>query len=71
MSDNSTLLTVREASEIAHTSPATLRYWRHAGSGPRSFKIGRRVMYKRADVEQWLQQQYDTTSVGGLAGGQA
>jgi predicted DNA-binding transcriptional regulator AlpA len=33
----------------------TLRYWRHGGTGgPPSFKLGRRVMYRRAEVEKWL-----------------
>ncbi|WP_297734717.1 hypothetical protein [Mycobacterium sp.] len=34
-----------------------MRYWRHSGSGGRrSFKLGRRVMYRRAEVEKWLQE---------------
>lgn len=44
---------------------ATLRYWRHVGEGPKSFKIGRRVVYRRADVEAWLASQYETTVRGG------
>ncbi len=33
----------------------TLRYWRAVGTGgPPSFKLGRRVMYRQADVERWL-----------------
>lgn len=32
----------------------TLRYWRYQGTGgPPSFKIGRRVVYDRADVLNW------------------
>ena len=34
---------------------ATLRYWRHLGSGPQSFRIGRTVRYWRSDVLQWLE----------------
>ncbi|MCT1985585.1 helix-turn-helix domain-containing protein [Dermacoccus abyssi] len=38
----------------------TLRYWRHQGTGPKSFKLGaKRVAYMREDVEAWLQQQYE------------
>jgi DNA-binding transcriptional MerR regulator len=33
---------------------ATLRYWRHIGYGPKSFKVGRRVLYALEDVEAWL-----------------
>jgi excisionase family DNA binding protein len=50
------LLTVAEVAEMTRLSVGTLRYWRHAGTGgPASFKLGRRVMYRRADVEKWLE----------------
>jgi len=39
---------------------STLRYWRHIGYGPRSFKIGGRVVYKVADIEAWVEEQYNT-----------
>lgn len=32
----------------------TLRYWRYVGRGPESFKLGKRVMYDRADVEAFI-----------------
>ena len=35
----------------------TLRYWRHLGTGPRSFKIGRHVRYWKADLVLWLTEQ--------------
>ncbi len=38
---------------------ATLRYWRHIGIGPRSFKMGpRRVLYRADDVTAWVADQY-------------
>ncbi|MGH3601092.1 MAG: helix-turn-helix transcriptional regulator [Pseudonocardiaceae bacterium] len=52
------LLTLNEVATMLRTPPATLRFWRHEGTGPRSFKIGRRVMYREADVTAWLDQQY-------------
>jgi predicted DNA-binding transcriptional regulator AlpA len=51
--------------EVAAFIPApinTVRYWRHIGQGPRSYKIGRRVMYDRADVEAWLAEQKSAAS---------
>jgi predicted DNA-binding transcriptional regulator AlpA len=33
---------------------ATLRYWRHLGTGPNSFRLGRRVLYRRADLRAWI-----------------
>jgi predicted DNA-binding transcriptional regulator AlpA len=34
-----------------------LRYWRHLGIGPRSFRIGRRVVYRNADLRAWIESQ--------------
>lgn len=48
------LITTAEFAEMARTSPETCRYWRHIGRGPTGFKVGRRVLYERADVVQWL-----------------
>ncbi len=45
-------------------NPATLRYWRHTGEGPVSFKLGRRVLYRKVDVDAWLAVQYDATARG-------
>ncbi|MGH3969066.1 MAG: helix-turn-helix transcriptional regulator [Mycobacterium sp.] len=45
---------------------ATLRYWRHADMGPRSFKIGRRTAYRRADVDAWLAEQEQATARGAV-----
>lgn len=53
------LMTTAEVAEMLRTSEATARYWRYIGSGPRSAKVGRRVVYRRADVEQWLNEQFD------------
>ena len=61
----SDLLNIAEVSELTGVPVATLRYWRHTGTGPRSFRIGKRIAYKREDVETWLAKQYATTAVGG------
>jgi excisionase family DNA binding protein len=51
------LLTVAEVAAMTRLSVGTLRYWRHIGSGgPPSVKLGRRVLYRRADVETWLKE---------------
>ncbi len=46
------------------SNPATLRYWRHTGEGPISFKVGRRVLYRKTDVDAWLDAQYAATARG-------
>ena len=33
---------------------ATLEKWRVLGRGPRFIRVGRKVFYRRRDVEQWL-----------------
>lgn len=32
----------------------TLRHWRVTGSGPKSYKVGGRVLYDFIDVDAWL-----------------
>ncbi len=48
------LLTIAEAALLLRTPVATLRYWRHLGTGPRSFRLGRRVVYRRDDLQSWI-----------------
>lgn len=42
----------------------TVRYWRHLGKGPRSFKVGRRVLYDPADVDAWIAEQRKLADAG-------
>jgi hypothetical protein len=51
------LLTMAEVAAIVRAPVATLRYWRHLGTGPHSFKVGRGVRYWRSDVMTWLEEQ--------------
>ena len=53
-SSGSDLMTLVEAAAYLRTPVATLRYWRHLGAGPAGFRLGRRVMYRRADVDLWV-----------------
>ena len=47
-------MTTEEVATELRTSPETVRYWRHQGTGPRAVKIGRRVLYALDDVEAWI-----------------
>ena len=58
------LLTITEAAELLRAPVATLRYWRHLGTGPNSFRLGRRVLYRRADLRTWIDAQADQVSRG-------
>jgi predicted DNA-binding transcriptional regulator AlpA len=55
--DEDQLLTITEVAAIVRVPPATLRYWRHLGEGPHSFRIGRTVRYWRTEVIAWLESQ--------------
>ena len=51
------MLSLQETCQLLRVPEGTLRYWRHLGAGPRSFKIGRHVHYWRTDVILWLTEQ--------------
>lgn len=49
------LLTITEVAEMTRLPEATLRWFRHDGTkGPKSAKLGRRVVYREADVLAWI-----------------
>jgi excisionase family DNA binding protein len=48
------LLTISEAADLLRAPVATLRYWRHRNIGPHSFRLGRRVLYRREDLRTWI-----------------
>jgi predicted DNA-binding transcriptional regulator AlpA len=48
------LLTIAEVASIVRAPIATLRYWRNLGTGPRSFRLGRRVVYRAGDLQAWI-----------------
>ena len=48
------LMTLAETAAYLRTPVATLRYWRHLGEGPAGFRLGRRVVYRRGDVDRWI-----------------
>ncbi|MCZ8377650.1 helix-turn-helix domain-containing protein [Mycobacterium sp. CPCC 205372] len=60
------LLGIPEASDLLGLPEATLRWYRASGTGPKSFKVGRRVRYWRSDCLDWLASQESKTAVGGV-----
>jgi excisionase family DNA binding protein len=48
------LLTVEEVAEVLRTSPATIYHWRVHGRGPKGTKIGKRVLFRRRAVDEWV-----------------
>ncbi len=53
------LLRLADVAELTGVPVATLRFWRHQGTGPRSAKIGRRVVYRESDVQRWVDSQFN------------
>ncbi len=37
----------------------TIYRWRMEGKGPRASKLGRHLRYRRADIDEWIQDQQD------------
>lgn len=48
-------LKTAEAAELAGMPESTMRYFRHVGRGPKSFKLGRSVRYAEEDVLAWIE----------------
>ena len=48
------LMTTADVADFIRASESTVRYWRFCGSGPNSFRVGRRVLYRRCEVERWV-----------------
>lgn len=59
------LVDVQTLSEMFGLAESTFYAWRRDGRGPRSFKLGRRVVYVKSEVEAWLRAQQEATSRGG------
>jgi len=61
-----TLLNQREVAALLGLSPRTLERYRCTGFGPRYHKLGRRVLYRSADIDTWIASRLRTsTSDGG------
>lgn len=62
---SSELLTLEQFAELVNAPVNTVRFWRQTGYGPKSARIGRRVFYRRSEVEAWIDAHFD--SVDGAA----
>lgn len=50
------------AAAMLETTEATLRRWRRNGHGPVFLRIGRKIRYKREDIEAWIDSQRNVPS---------
>ena len=52
------ILLLEEVSELTRIPVPSLRFYRYNGTGPKSFRLGNRVVYKRSDVLDWMESRY-------------
>lgn len=45
----------RDVAEYLGVAPATVRFWRWAGTGPKYWRVGRNIRYSKADIDSYLQ----------------
>ncbi|WP_082383232.1 AlpA family transcriptional regulator [Frigoribacterium sp. RIT-PI-h] len=48
------LLTLEEVAEMLRRTPAQVRYMRSVNTGPRSAKMGGRIMFREQDVIDYI-----------------
>ena len=53
----SILLNTMEAAEVLRLGVATLHRWRKSGKGPPYIEMGRKVYYRRTDLDRWIEEQ--------------
>ncbi|MET7773002.1 DNA-binding protein [Nocardia sp. NPDC005366] len=67
MSTTDRYLQATDCEELTGIPAATWRYWAHIGSGPASFKLGRRRVWRLSVIEAWIAEQEAATRTGGAA----
>jgi hypothetical protein len=46
-------LTLAEVAERYRKTPATIRYWRHIGFGPKGVRVGTTVLYPQDEIDKF------------------
>jgi excisionase family DNA binding protein len=50
-------MTPQEVADFLQVPVLTLQTWRAKRKGPRVYRVGRHVRYRRADLEEWLERE--------------
>lgn len=66
---NDGYMRVDEAARYVGMKTASLYCYRSRGIGPRSLKVGGRVLYRRADLDEWVER-HASVADGGPIGAQ-
>lgn len=56
------LMTRPEVAALCRTTVRTVERWAYAKSGPAYAKVGRNTLYRRTDVEQWIEDQFEAAA---------
>jgi predicted DNA-binding transcriptional regulator AlpA len=65
MSADDELISTSAVSKLTGIPIGTLRYYRSTDQGPASFNLGKRVVYRRSEIERWVAEQEQATRRGG------
>ncbi|MGW6701777.1 helix-turn-helix transcriptional regulator [Nocardia sp. NPDC055049] len=60
-------LQAKDCAELTGIPEGTWRYWAHIGTGPASFKLGRRRVWRESAILAWINEQEQATLTGGAA----
>jgi excisionase family DNA binding protein len=47
-------MTVQEVAERVRSTPGAVYQWRSRGEGPQAIRMGKRLLFRPADVEAWI-----------------
>ncbi len=50
------LMTPSEVAELLQVPVRTIHNWRYRNTGPKGFRVGKHVRFKRSDVEAWIEE---------------
>ncbi|RFU23032.1 DNA-binding protein [Geodermatophilus marinus] len=59
---NDRMLSVNDVAEYLGIPKATLHAWSSRGLGPKRYKVGKHLRYRRTDVDVWLETQAQEAS---------
>jgi excisionase family DNA binding protein len=55
-------LSPRKGARYLGISEATLRLWRAQAKGPRFFRAGKLIRYRKADLDEWIEERLSTAA---------
>jgi predicted DNA-binding transcriptional regulator AlpA len=53
------LYLINEAAEYLRKPVPTMRHMRLNGTGPKSAKLGRSIVYRKSDLDRWIAEQFE------------